>query len=63
MIEFHVDAMSCSHCVAVVTKTVQQVDPAAKVMVDLGSHTVKIESSAERQRIAAALKDAGYEPA
>ena len=63
MIEFDVQAMSCGHCVTAVTQTIQQVDPQAKVEVDLETKKVKIESSEDRARLAAALAEAGYPPA
>lgn len=61
MHEFKVEAMSCGHCVDVVTRTVKSVDPAAQVRVDLASKEVKVESSKERAFIAGALAEAGYE--
>ena len=63
MIEFDVQAMSCGHCVSTVTQTILQVDPQAKVEVDLVSKKVKIESREDRSRLAAALAEAGYPPA
>jgi copper chaperone len=63
MIEFNVPGMSCSHCVSMVTRTVQSVDPQAKVNVDLDSKKVRVESSQQREPIARALTEAGYPPA
>ena len=63
MTEFDVDAMSCGHCASTITKTVKLVDPQAKVEVDLGRKLVKVESSADRATLAAALTEAGYPPA
>ncbi len=63
MIELTLPTMTCGGCVRAVTQAVQQLDPAAKVDADLGSHLVKIDSSAERSQITAALADAGFEPA
>jgi len=62
MIEFHIDSMTCGHCVSTVTKTVKVVDPVATVDVDLQNHTVRVESTKNRQEFAAALSDAGYPP-
>ena len=62
MIEFKIDAMTCGHCAGVVTKTVQSLDTAAKVDIDLPTHQVKVDTSADRERLAAALADAGYPP-
>lgn len=63
MIEFKLDAMSCSHCVATVTETIKEVDPQARVEVDLDRKQVKVESSRDKARIAQALTEAGYPPA
>ena len=63
MIQINIPSMSCGHCVKAVTQAVQQVDPQAKVDVNLDTKRVRVESSAERQKIVDALVDAGYEPA
>ena len=60
MIEFDVQAMSCSHCVDAVTRAIKLVDPQAKVEVDLAGKKVKVESSRDRAFIAGALAEAGY---
>lgn len=60
MYELKVEGMSCNHCVNAVTKSVQAVDPAAKVDVDLASQTVRVNSSASMEQVAAAVDDAGY---
>jgi copper chaperone len=63
MIEMTLPTMTCGHCVATVTRTVQNVDPAAKVEIDLPTHRLRIASDREAQDFAAALTDEGYEPA
>jgi len=63
MIEMTLPDMSCGHCAGAVTQACKQVDPAAKVEVDLGAKKVRIESAGERQEFAEALSDAGYPPA
>ena len=60
MLELTVEGMSCGHCVGRVTKTVQEIDPGARVEVDLATKKVRIDSAADRERIAAAIGDAGY---
>lgn len=60
MKEFNVEGMSCGHCVGMVTKTVQALDPQAKVEVDLAGKKVKVESTQDRATLAAALTEAGY---
>ena len=63
MIEFKLPDMSCGHCASTVTRAVQQVDPQARVDVDLAGKTVKIETGQDRAPIARALAEAGYPPA
>jgi copper chaperone len=60
MIEFDVQAMSCSHCVDAVTRAIKLIDPQAKVEVDLAGKKVKVESAQDRAFIAGALAEAGY---
>jgi copper chaperone len=60
MMEFKVEAMSCNHCVAVVTATVKALDPTAKVEVDLAAHKVRVETDKNREIVAGALAEAGY---
>ena len=63
MITFNIPQMSCGHCVKAVTEAVQEVDPQAKVQVDLASKAVQVESQADRAKIVASLAEAGYPPA
>ena len=63
MLEFKLPDMSCGHCVGAVTQAVKQVDPAAKVQVDLDSKQVQVESTQDKSRFAEALSEAGYPPA
>ena len=62
MIELTVPTMTCGHCVKSVTRTVQQVDPAARVETDLALHRVRIESALDPHAFDAALTDEGYAP-
>jgi copper chaperone len=63
MIQFNIPSMSCGHCVKAVTQAVHEVDPQAKVDVNLDAKKVDVESGADRQKIAQALVEAGYQPA
>ena len=63
MIELNLPTMTCGHCVRTVSETVQRVDAAAKVNVDLATKTVRIESSHARQEFERALSAQGYAPA
>ena len=62
MIEMTLPTMTCGHCVKTVTRTVQQLDPAANVEIDLALHRVRIDSaSRDAQAFRAALAEEGYE--
>lgn len=63
MIDLQIPNMTCGHCVRAVTEAVKAADPAAKVVVDLPSHKVQVETSAPREAVVARLAEAGYEPA
>ena len=60
MMEFKIPAMSCGHCVGVITKALNTLDPHASIEIDLGSKLVKVESEQDRASILAALSAAGY---
>lgn len=60
MIELNVPDMSCGHCVATITKTVQSLDSAASVKADLSTRSVSIETKADKGTVTAALEEAGY---
>lgn len=60
MYELKVEGMSCGHCVAAVTRALQEVDAGAKVDVDLGTQTVRVQSSASLDKVREAVEEAGY---
>ena len=60
IMEFKIPAMSCGHCVGAVTQAVKAVDPKAEVTVDLATKQVTVQTSGERQAVAASLAEAGY---
>ena len=62
MIELTLPTMTCGHCVQTVTRTVQRVDPAATVEIDLALHRLRIASARDPQVFRAALADEGYAP-
>jgi len=63
MIELTLPDMTCGHCVRTVTETVQRVDAAATLKVDLATHRVSIESPQPEAAFARALAEQGYPPA
>ncbi len=58
--EFNIPDMSCGHCASVITKTVKQVDSDAQVSIDLASKKVTVQTTEDRETVAAALAEAGY---
>lgn len=62
MIEFEVNDMTCGHCVNAITQAVAAVDASAKVEIDLPTHRVRISGSDQAQRLAEAIREAGYTP-
>lgn len=60
MIELTLNDMTCGHCVKTVTQTVQQVDPQARLEIDLPAHKVRIESGRPAEDFTKALEEEGY---
>ena len=58
--EFNIPAISCGHCVRAVTEAVKLADPDAQVSVDLESKKVTVQTTQERDAVAAVLAEAGY---
>jgi copper chaperone len=63
MLEVTLPTMTCGHCVRTVTETVQRIDPAARLNIDLPSQKVSIDSGAPAQQFIDALTEEGYPPA
>ena len=55
-----VKGMTCAGCANAVTRVVQRIDPAAKVVVDLAGAKATIHSTKSAQDFANALTSAGY---
>ena len=63
MIELKIPALSCNHCVQVVTEAVKAADPQAQLQFDLPARTVQVQTAAAREAVIAQLVEAGYPPA
>ena len=63
MIEMTLPDISCGHCASAIVRTCKLVDPKAHVEVDVGTKSVKIDSTEDRADFAEALSEAGYPPA
>ncbi len=57
---FRVDGMTCGHCVRAVTEAVHGIDPGSKVDVDLSAGSVTTDSALPAERLADAIREAGY---
>lgn len=53
--------MTCGHCRASVTRALTELDPQARVEVDLPARTARVETSAPLQTVIAALGAIGFE--
>lgn len=58
--KLHVEGMTCTHCVASVTRAIHAIDPAARVDIDLASGEVAIEGDVPAERALAAISEQGY---
>ena len=58
--DFHLPDMSCGHCVATITKTLQALDPAAQPVFDREARRVQVQTQLPREQLTAALAEAGY---
>jgi copper chaperone len=56
-----VEGMTCQGCVNAVTKSIQRLDPTARVDVDLEHGRVRIATVAQSIEVAQAITKAGYE--
>lgn len=60
--QFHIENMTCGGCVRGVTRAIQNVDPQAQVKADLPSRKVEVITTASREQIEAALREADFPP-
>ena len=60
MIELTVKDMSCSHCVATITRAVKEVDANGRCDIDLEAKRVRIDSAVPVATFVSALAKAGY---
>ncbi len=58
--KLQVSEMVCGGCVDIITQAIISVDPTAKVLADLGTKTLDIETPASTTVIQEAIAQAGY---
>jgi copper chaperone len=61
MMNFQVEGMSCEHCRSAVSAAIRKVAPQARVEVDLDSGQVAVSEAGDREAVATAIRQAGYE--
>lgn len=62
MLELEIIDMPCGHCVASITKAVENVAPEASLEFDLPTHRVKISQATDAAAIELAIREAGFDP-
>lgn len=61
--EFLVPDMTCGHCVKMITETIHEFSPNAKIETDTATHWLSVEASdTDPQTIIMKLQAAGYSP-
>jgi len=59
---FHIEDMVCGGCARGVIKAIHRIDAEARVTADPPNRVVEVQSSATREQIEAALREAGFPP-
>ncbi len=59
--KLRVEGMSCGHCAKAVREAIVAACPGAKVEVDVEAGIVTVEGTDDRETVARAVRDAGYE--
>lgn len=60
---FIVSGMTCGHCERAVTQAVKRSDPLAVINIDRSHNLVEVESQKNREDLAKAIAEEGYEVA
>ncbi|RZF27962.1 copper chaperone [Paraburkholderia sp. UYCP14C] len=60
--EFNVADMACGGCASAISRAIANMDPTAKVQIDVATKTVKVESSMKQEQIGSVIKAAGFHP-
>jgi copper chaperone len=58
--KLRIDAMTCGGCARSVTATIKDVDPNAKVDIDVAAKLVNVDTAADQQKILEALAEDGF---
>lgn len=60
--QFHLDDMTCGGCARSVTKAIKTLDPEAQVDANPPARRVEISTTAAREQVVSALREAGFPP-
>ncbi len=60
MLTLSIPAISCGHCVRAITDAIHELDPAAKVEVDIAARSAVIDTSADSAAVRDKLAAEGY---
>jgi copper chaperone len=60
MLSLKVSGMTCGGCINAVTRAIQAEDPQAKVLADLATQTVELETSLSSEIASQLITDAGF---
>ena len=60
MLNITVDGMTCGHCASHVTKAIKDINPLAKVNIDLNTKQVRIDGDINLDELSAVLAEEGY---
>ena len=60
MIELTIPTMTCGGCARAVTNLIRQVDPQARVDVDVPTKRVRVATTQQREALESALAEGGY---
>ena len=57
---FIIPDMTCAHCVKTISSAIAAIDSNAKLVFDLPTHRLDVESTADRTKVVNAIEEAGY---
>ena len=58
--KLRIDAMTCGGCARSVTATIKDLDPNAKVDIDVAAKLVNVDTAADQQKVLDALAEDGF---
>ncbi|WP_447774987.1 heavy-metal-associated domain-containing protein [Variovorax boronicumulans] len=59
---FEIQSMTCGSCAGRITRAIKDLDPLARLEVDVKQRTVRIDTTEDRPSLVAVLTEAGYPP-